>query len=104
MSKHTPGPWPFRVGDGRIRDNEGYRTIAIVVPDETKGNHRGHIEDVLSKQALADLRLIAAAPDLLAACEALVERHECDRDCDAENIVCVKRLGRAAIAKARGSR
>ncbi len=61
MSKHTPGPWFCENGDNRwtIWDDEGMACICDV--------HAG-IEPDPSE---ANARLIAAAPDLLAACEAL---------------------------------
>lgn len=50
MSKHTPGPW-MRTQGGNIA--------------EWPSNY--------SQQDLADARLIAAAPDLLDACEAAIQ-------------------------------
>lgn len=71
MSKHTPGPWFFRraahpvvsgiVGFDVLKQGQGVvaemhvRPYAPVIVNE------------------ANARLIAAAPDLLAACEAIIE-------------------------------
>lgn len=59
---HTPGPWA--VGDKRgvwagpvVMANDGQRGVAFVCGESD-----------------ANARLIAAAPDLLAACEALCDR------------------------------
>lgn len=64
MSKHTPGPWRFIANHPGcipafdIRDAEGMM-VAYLGHTRTPG------------QAEANARLIAAAPDLLAACERL---------------------------------
>lgn len=68
MSEHTPGPWSI---DASLFDRDGYdryivlgdglyvaEVIGMATPDK----------DLLST---ANARLIAAAPDLLAACRAL---------------------------------
>lgn len=65
-SKHTPGPWPFdgwSAGDSRgwqirLGKHEGAQRINVY-------------ED--SQSSEADARLVAAAPELLAALAALVE-------------------------------
>jgi hypothetical protein len=83
MSEHTPGPWVWT-------DYGELSGAGDVVMDA----------DYFSEPSEADARLIAAAPDLLAACEAmLVELDEWEQElgrhpaCD---------LARAAIAKAKG--
>ena len=66
MSKHTPGPWIFTSEkecfspedcDG---DDRGYYAIA--------GSPELQIHDPIPGVRYADAKLIAAAPDLLAAC------------------------------------
>ncbi len=66
QSNHTPGPWDFEAEPG----------YGVYV-----GNDDGNVAEVLCDQvritdpiAIANARLIAAAPDLLEALEALVER------------------------------
>ena len=82
MSKHTPGPWTF-VHEGGI--DGGYfidaKEDVVVLP-------RGRLNE-------ADARLIAAAPDLLAALKAVMEA--------AEKWSPAIDQGRAAIAKAEGT-
>lgn len=61
--KHTPGPWTL---EGFLRDcdfelHSGARHFANIVDTGTGADY------------LANARLIAAAPDLLAACEAAEE-------------------------------
>jgi hypothetical protein len=65
MTKHTPGPWTV---EGRNRTNDGWRLFAdsgygVGVAWDCNGNPENE----------ANARLIAAAPDLLAALKALRE-------------------------------
>jgi hypothetical protein len=74
-TKHTPGPWT--VSGGTIRNLHGHLVADF------------HSTD-------ADARLIAAAPELLAALRSIA-----DSDPDApEFIACAMAVARAAIAKA----
>lgn len=113
MSKHTPGPWHIRHCDdngcmsmtaisavpvpaGNVdcyEDRDPDDMIAIVFhqsepfvrPEDRKG------------ERVANAALIAAAPDLLAALDAMVAVFGCE--CDSEIVI-----ARAAIAKARGEK
>jgi hypothetical protein len=67
MSKHTPGPWEFYQRAGEGEDHKGFRVttgnprwwaIATIMPVDGAG-----------VEGEANARLIAAAPDLLAALE-----------------------------------
>jgi len=86
MSKHTPGPWTF-VHEGGI--DGGYfidaKEDVVVLP-------RGRLTE-------ADARLIAAAPDLLAALKLLVAFGEGSF----AQAVGAWEQARAAIAKAEGA-
>ena len=65
MSKHTPGPWLSNTDDRYVREERSGATIALVCDDD------GHC-DAEHRHAMpigANASLIAAAPDLLAACE-----------------------------------
>ena len=65
MSDHTPGPWSARLNPMKLQydiDAAGWRTCARVYLNE---------DPDLSRQGHANARLIAAAPDLLEACEAI---------------------------------
>lgn len=75
---------------------------------------RGNEQSTSIKNGLARKALLAAAPDLLAACEAIIEHqdHECST-CEEEREACEKLfelyhrscdLARAAIAKAKGTK
>ena len=57
-AQHTPGPWKLTDGSSFVRDN-----------------HKNVIADVW-QDSISNLRLIAAAPDLLAALRAFVEQRD----------------------------
>ena len=91
--KHTPGPWVIHGNFTEIHphdDPDGNQVIADVDPDCEMSNRE------------ANARLIAAAPDLLEALEAMVTTWEGPRELAAirfaQNVI----AARAAIAKARG--
>ena len=59
MSKYTPGPWIDNYfDDTQICINSGYELVAVVYSYDEK-----------KEEGNANARLIAAAPDLLAACK-----------------------------------
>lgn len=96
MNKHTPGPWV------EFRDADSHDIIA---PD---GVHIARMEPRNSASPLedqdADARLIAAAPDLLAAleaCESFLMDGTPDSDVSPLESA-VRSVARAAIRKARG--
>lgn len=80
-SKHTPGPW--RIHSDYIESDTGYEVCQV------KTNHPRNADT----QA-ANARLIAAAPDLLKACQS-AERHGLLPEFTCDKL-------RAAIAKATG--
>jgi len=95
--QHTPGPW--RIGEGL----RGYE-FGVVKPiemgeigiaDIPEGIHRGEAE--------ANVRLIAAAPELL---ETLVMVRDADNDCRRDGLQVIPAIARAridvVIAKASG--
>lgn len=88
-TQHTPGPWMMlgREVLGPAFDGT-YRSIC----DRVRGGS--------PEQADSNVRLIAAAPELLAACAALVGviDRKPDRECPAAAL----EIARAAIAKAEG--
>jgi hypothetical protein len=67
-AKHTPGPWIMGMiapsaDTAIITDGHGTR-VANVHADQTKELRSGRIVEVLSPEAQANARLVAAAPDL----------------------------------------
>lgn len=91
-TKHTPGPWCVE-HETEIIAAEGQR---IAEADTRSINFTGG-------EANANAHLIAAAPDLLAACEAATEVIDCICDGD-DKAGCVRCLVKTAIAKARGGK
>lgn len=104
-AKHTPGPWNYTLCDGESawlvgpRNAEGPDYVA----DAHKLTHGRRDED-----SEANARLIAAAPELLAACESVIEEYGghhatgCVERPDDKGGCCFVAMVRAAIAKARG--
>lgn len=96
MTDFTPGPW--KVVDGLLvvaDDAEGVEPLIAKVDDG----------DVADEQALADARLIAAAPDLLAALAGMVDNirfagatNRYEHESMAQAVI----AARAAMAKAQG--
>lgn len=104
QTQHTPGPWHW------IGDSLTHRQFDIHAPRQSPQQHictvnNLSIEKLYTRDAgvaLANARLIAAAPDLLAALQALVgeaDLGEVDLD-DADRALLDN--ARAAIAKATG--
>lgn len=97
MASFTPGPWAY---DGRVtrtiyaaRDGFTEAPTICDVLDTTEGLEGS------CRQADANGRLIAAAPDLLAACEAMIEA------VDGSHAQVMFAIGvmKRAVAKAKGT-
>lgn len=70
MKKHTPGPWRVE----RNANNSAFTNGLIIRPTDT-GAHGEWVADVGSQidpQRIANANLIAAAPELLQACKAIL--------------------------------
>lgn len=89
-SKHTPGPWESR--DGQVWGPNPHEDGDILICDTAPDG------DALTEYDADNARLIAAAPDLLAALELV------NVDKDGDGFICAEGMDqvRAAIAKARG--
>lgn len=94
MSEHTPGPWTIHT---RFDDGAEVRAIAWcgVVCVGSSGN-----QSIDAAEARANAHLIAAAPDLLEACEGAVDK--CRFGCTWLSYCGTCKSLLAAIAKARG--
>ena len=108
MSKHTPGPWEVK----RSRSGYPYRIYAPNADDHRNGavgrdvTRWGAFSLPSSKEAEANARLIAAAPDLLEALREIAKGEgpfSTDRLTHAENCIeAMQEIARVAIAKAEG--
>lgn len=77
--KYTPGPWKSVVlRDGARIEADG-SSIAWIGPDDTRECADGRIVEVMTKRAVANANLIAAAPDLLEGA-ALIARLETNEE------------------------
>ena len=93
MNKHTPGPWFAFVDKGQTiirtsRTSAAFSPLAVV-----KGDKRDTLKD-----HEANAKLMASAPDLLEALEALLDYAESGWD----HFPDVSVNARAAISRARG--
>lgn len=85
---HIPGPWA----------QAQYSPCDIVVNERTMiASARHGLNDISRDQAIANARLIAAAPALMAACQAVLEEFPA---LDSKRIESIKAICRAAIARA----
>ena len=91
MSGHTPGPWGVAV----------FKSGARSVTNQS-GHFVADVQGIGQDERNANARLIAAAPELLAACEQVVREVECHcRDYPRSPAgSCPACVCRAAIAKA----
>jgi len=103
MNKHTPGPW-------EVTDLRHSIVVRTESPNKTKygasryaaiGGFDRSDPDQLS-EALANARLIAAAPDLLEALELMLDRFRDTEGSHGQWEEEATENARAAIAKARG--
>ena len=104
MNKHIPGPWSI----GEVSHKKQRVDIDSLHADPTLGHQEWHglarvygskeMPEEGSATMLANARLIAAAPDLLAALEALLDYENGIQKAKAEQ------MAYAAIAKAGGAK
>ena len=102
MSKHTKGPWKVDYTKQNVRAGLGVN-VAFCGESGVYGVNGSQSVGVM--EARANARLIAAAPDLLAALQSIAEC--CDEDHAARDYASrqteIRGIARAAIAKATGS-
>ena len=89
---HTPAPWHFK----KLATHDGGHVVMFT----TQNGQRTHRLDCAGEFKEADVRLIASAPDLLAACKSMIEWD--DREHDHPQRQAAYRNARDAIAKAEG--
>ena len=94
MSEHTPSPWTYS-GPYAVLDDQ---MLWVHTPNINKRGLRAVIAMVTphpDEDMEANARLIAAAPDLLAACEKVIAKHKMNIESSVFHTVS------AAIAKAK---
>lgn len=100
---HTPGPWDFAGGDMTVHANR----LALEICRHIGGHAEAYSNDQ-EEERIANARLIAAAPELLAALRfvlPVLERAACRGTIDAEGVNLELEAAREvqdAIAKAEG--
>lgn len=99
MSKHTPGPWHIERGTEVYVRADVEHHVGPICSMRSRLDYPG-MDPIIAETLDANARLIAAAPDLLAALQALLMEHGGTLGCQRsdERAVAV----RAAIAKATG--
>jgi len=125
MSKHTPGPWVAIPAAERFMYEGNDLTSVVVCTDWTRGDANANgahyrpdpscvdnitimdqfIRDLSLEEANANAHLIAASPELLEACEGLIELIDAARMetlCQGSEWVAKLAKVRAAVAKAKG--
>lgn len=98
-AKHTPGPW-YAVASWVEHEDDDVADICTCDPAAIGQEHLGRSTD----EIYANVRLIAAAPELLASLQALINEYEPNRKVFAYNAPRKEMWERAvaAIAKATG--
>lgn len=107
MNKHTPGPWEvhdYRNGDASAETWIGILKGAFDVDGKARQIGQFRFSALPTEENWANAYLMAAAPDLLAACKAFIDYDEAETS--GTNFLSLwkdlKRKIEAAIAKAEG--
>lgn len=91
--KHTPGPWDVR--EFRVFAVKNDRTVASC------GQYFNNQDEGANyDENCANARLIAAAPELLAACEQLIRAEIAPRQISIEGVTAALESARSAVKKA----
>ena len=102
MNDHTPGPWEYT--NGKVTSECAYYQLICDMP--TWGPYYDFDGSKIEAETLANARLIAAAPDLLDACEELMDfadRVSEETMLDSNQFFLrMQERARIAIARARG--
>ncbi len=105
-AKHTPGPWRQNSDDNAMSEyavcaesfGHGFGS-SVAVATQRDGRN-----PISRDEAMANARLIAAAPEIFCSLVELVEMFDKHDDCaDVEKTSAARNKARAAIAKATGS-
>ena len=97
-AKHTPGPWKV---DKELTSRSGEWLIAVDAGDKWRGIAIAETR-VATGAELANARLLASAPELLMACQAMIEWDDREQD-HAVDFSARMELCRVAFDKARAA-
>lgn len=101
-TKHTPGPWrPYKFGD--IQSGNWNWCVTQSPEDARRNLQLASVNHTASNDAEADARLIAAAPDLLAALIRLRDCPDVQMECTEPETDAAREYANAIIAKAEGA-
>ncbi len=103
MNKHTPGPWAVVIDKQGGDWKYNIRTSAPHNPAGGLGKHIASVNPLMQARGENNAALIAAAPDLLAACKAVEDAWTGGESGDWRGALDLALgMARAAIAKAEG--
>lgn len=97
---HTPGPWAKWVGGKSIHAGVNENTRAVIRSSMGEICDFEH-SDRPARETRANLLLVCAAPDMMAALERLIAHHASQADPSMDDVL---DAARAAVAKAKGGR
>jgi hypothetical protein len=101
-TKHTPGPWGIDADRGFTPSGYEREPQIVTYASGTGSDEIAKVDParhtIARAESLANARLLAAAPELLAACEEFVRKVDCGEARSKRSYTQMK----AAIAKARG--
>jgi hypothetical protein len=107
-TKHTPGPWKIKGPSIECLPHTDGGDYAILSDELIIAETFERVAAGKAEPALANARLIAAAPELLEACEKLLKRAVLglEQSASHDGLTNCKAIGRAigAIAKAKGGK
>jgi hypothetical protein len=99
QTKHTPGPWKLASYSEYEAHFEQYQVIAEIEGDGYLVAGRS-AEAITREQVEADVQLLAAAPDLLHACSAMLDILK--KDARQPGLMAARETMARAVAKATG--
>jgi len=100
MSKHTPGPWKATYSNYWLVESSRVQVADLFAISKDGPDDDGDDVFASEEEQTCNAQLIAAAPELLAACEAVIEEQSIGMYGAISN-ECIAQL-RAAIARATG--
>ena len=100
MSAHTPGPWSLFIESEVVRPGIEAKGVPFTVVVWGADDDREGVHGRTSDEAMANARLIAAAPELLGELRKVADYLDATATCNSDKAIAAS--ARAAIAKAEG--